>query len=176
MKVTGHHRRRDENRDALPPQTERERSGFPYPWAVPPRRVLVGVDPSPHAAMALHWAAGLAEGCGASLVVLHGQGLLEGSGLRPRFDIERFVEETLSERTASRPATVTLIHPGPGAPALIAVADEHRVDLIVVGQRSVGGSLRPLGSTSEWVLAHAAVPVVVLPLHPSPGPTGHTDQ
>ncbi len=136
---------------------------------MPPKLVLVGVDPSPHAGRALQWAAQLATGCGASLLVLHGQGLLEGSGLRPRFDIERFVDQTFSAFSGwAPPTTITVTHPGPGPQALITVAEERQVDLIVVGQRGEGGSARPLGSTSEWVLAHASVPVVVLPHRPPP--------
>ncbi|MFN0030214.1 MAG: universal stress protein [Acidimicrobiales bacterium] len=163
----------------MPLETEHDHNDVPHQPAVPPRRIVVGVDPSAHAASALRWAAQMAAGCGASLVVVHGQGLLEGSGLRPRFEIERFVEDTLAslEREgSSRPPTIILTHPGPGAQALMTAAREQDVDLIVVGQRGVGGSLRPLGSTSEWVLAQAEVPVVVLPLHPSPRPAGPTDQ
>jgi nucleotide-binding universal stress UspA family protein len=153
--------------------------GFLHGWTVPPQRVLVGVDPSPHAAAALLWAARLAAACGASLLVVHGQGLLEGSGLRPRFEIDRFVDATLGTLGepdgSARPSTVTFTHPGPGAQALLAAAEDREVDLIVVGQRGEGGSARPLGSTSEWVLAHASVPVVVLPLRPA-APADHTDR
>ena len=58
---------------------------------------------------------------------------------------------------------MTVMRPGPGADALLAVADELGADLIVVGRRGVGATPRLLGSTSEQVLGRATVPVVVLP-------------
>lgn len=130
----------------------------------PPRRIAVGVDGSEQAKAALAWALLLATAVGAEVIVVHGQGLLESGGLVASVDLERIVAEVGGGAPGdATPPTVTVMRPGPGADALIAVAEEHAADLIVVGRRGMGATPRLLGSTSEQVLNAATVPVVVLP-------------
>ena len=56
-----------------------------------------------------------------------------------------------------------VLEDGPPADVLVRVAEREHAELIVVGSR---GSVRPggcSGSTSEAVLAHARLPVLVVP-------------
>jgi nucleotide-binding universal stress UspA family protein len=53
---------------------------------------------------------------------------------------------------------------GDAAAEILAQAAESNADVIVMGMRGLGGAQRLLlGSTSEHVLQHATVPVVVVP-------------
>jgi nucleotide-binding universal stress UspA family protein len=53
---------------------------------------------------------------------------------------------------------------GDAAEEILAQAGESNADVIVMGMRGLGGAQRLLlGSTSEHVLEHAAIPVVVVP-------------
>jgi nucleotide-binding universal stress UspA family protein len=53
---------------------------------------------------------------------------------------------------------------GDAAAEILAQAAESNADVIVMGMRGIGGAQRLLlGSTSEHVLQHATIPVVVVP-------------
>lgn len=56
--------------------------------------------------------------------------------------------------------------------AILEYADEHGVDLVVMGTRARDGSRAHLGSTTQRVLTRADVPVVAVPLG---GPGSETD-
>ena len=129
-------------------------------------RIAVGVDASREASAALKWALQLGAAVRASLFVVHGEGLLEGAGFGPKLDVAglvRAAREASSTPAAEQPPLLAVVRPGPGAEALLAVAGEYDVDLLVVGRRGAGDTARLLGSTSEHVLAHASVPVVIVP-------------
>lgn len=66
-------------------------------------------------------------------------------GLVAGFVVERILED-------GRPADV-----------IVRIAARVQADLIVVGRRGLGQAPRLLGSTSEAALAHARIPVVVVP-------------
>ncbi|MGA2037408.1 MAG: universal stress protein [Acidimicrobiales bacterium] len=138
-----------------------------------PRRILVGADGSVHAAHALEWAAELAVALGAEVVAVHALGMLSHLGspttLLPahehREEVRALLETKWSE--ALRASGVThrcLLVDGNPVMALMAVADEEDVDLVVVGTRGAGGfpGLQ-LGSTSYQLLQHTKRPVVVVP-------------
>jgi nucleotide-binding universal stress UspA family protein len=56
---------------------------------------------------------------------------------------------------------------GPVAPCILAEADKHASDLIVVGARGLGVVKRMLlGSVSEAVLRHANCPVLIVHRRP----------
>jgi nucleotide-binding universal stress UspA family protein len=130
----------------------------------PPRCLVVGIDGSDVARRAASWAYVVAAALGARLVVVHARGLLEGAGLQPAVDPAAIVAElAAAQPEAGSPQLDTLVEPGTPPDVLLRVADRVGADLVVVGSRGLGGSVRALGSTSEAVLNRASVPVVVLP-------------
>jgi nucleotide-binding universal stress UspA family protein len=131
-----------------------------------PERVVVGVDDSPEASLALERALELAMRAGSTVVVVHAVGLLEGAGYRREFDLD----EMIAKANARVGCPAELLAPpikevGPPADVLERVVERVGGDLIVVGRRGSGVAWRPLGSTSEGVLTRASVPVLVVSRH-----------
>jgi nucleotide-binding universal stress UspA family protein len=128
-----------------------------------PQRIVVGVDDSPEASLALERALELAMRAGSTVVVVHAVGLLEGAGYRPEFDLD----EMIAKANARIACPAELLAPpirevGPPAEVLERIVERVGGDLIAVGRRGAGDAWRPLGSTSEGVLIHASVPVLVV--------------
>jgi len=64
---------------------------------------------------------------------------------------------------------IALLVPGPVAETVLAEAEKLSADLIVVGSHGRGRvSQLILGSTSEAVIRHATVPILVVPTHHQP--------
>jgi nucleotide-binding universal stress UspA family protein len=134
--------------------------------------IVVGVDGSAHGAVALRWAAREAEVRGSELVAvlvwdLFNQRHADGTRrFDPEYD-ERHADEALARIVedalgAERGATVTrrAICELP-APGLLGAAEG--ADLLVIGARGLGGFRGLLlGSVSQQVLHHAAMPVAVV--------------
>ena len=121
-------------------------------------RVLTGVDGSPEAHQALEWAMVIARCCDAEIVVVHAAGLLTHLGDGPAIPSQSHLAEardTFEREWCSVLAMSTIPHRlllrnGPPVLALLEVADQEEIDLIVVGRHGAGrgpGSL--LGSTSH---------------------------
>ena len=62
------------------------------------------------------------------------------------------------------------VHAGPPAQALAQCADQHGVDLIAVGRRGRGVSVRVLGSVAEDLVRRSPVPVLVAGVSAPVGP------
>ncbi|MEY2958831.1 MAG: hypothetical protein RLZZ01_1399 [Actinomycetota bacterium] len=132
------------------------------------RTVVVGVDASPEAEHALQWARSVA-GDGGRIVVVHAWELPLVTGydvvitIDPT-EIERLSEQGLHELVErvgdARIEPVT--RQGHAGRAIVAEADEHDADLVVVGHRGSGRMSLMLGSTANYVLHHTARPVVVV--------------
>ncbi|MGY2002621.1 universal stress protein [Blastococcus sp. SYSU DS1024] len=156
-------------------------------------RIVVGVDGSPGARLALAWALAEAARRGAELLVLSSFPV-EAIWLDPgyvdprrveaiREDTEDrargLVEEVLGDPdvsavagTADVPVRVVAV-PGPAAPNLV----EHatRAELLVVGSRGRGGIRSTvLGSVALHCATHAACPVVVVHAAAGSAPEGAT--
>lgn len=142
----------------------------------PPRRIVVGVDGSPSARIALAAAIEEAVLWGAELVVVGGVPLATGTGVLPWLpasvdraqllaDVESGLSLVVEEvRAASGHDIdiVTRVLDGSGSALLIEFSTA--VDLVVVGSRGRGGFTGMLlGSTSQSVLHHASCPVLVVP-------------
>jgi nucleotide-binding universal stress UspA family protein len=129
-----------------------------------PARILAAIDLSPESMAALAYAARLARATGATVVPVHAVGLLEEGGYRPRPDLDGVVTATRQE-TACPAAQIAapIVEDGPAPEVVVRVAGRVGADLIVIGRRGIGGALGALGSTSEHVVAHSAVPVLVVP-------------
>jgi nucleotide-binding universal stress UspA family protein len=141
------------------------------------QRIVVGVDQSNGAAVALRWALGLARETGAELDVVTAWDVTYGwvEGYVPdlvvwRKDASVAADKLLNEAVASATAdgqsgavkiTATSLE---GQPAKLLVDRAKDADLLVVGSRGRGGFTGLLlGSVSEQCVHHATVPVVVVP-------------
>jgi len=131
------------------------------------RRVVVGVDRSLSARVALEHAA-RRVGDGGQLIVAHVMPPLSDAISRAvaGLDDERRAEaQALVERLAADAgvATETWVLDGPPAERLAQLAREKGAEEIVVGSRGMGRFAAALGSVSHALLAHADRPVVVVP-------------
>lgn len=141
-----------------------------------PAHVLVAMDSSPQATAALEFA--LTEYPDAAVTVLHVSNPVDGmyfAGEESMYvdfeEIERRsaaeterVFETARERAESYDADVeTVSKTGSPARAIVAYADDHDVDHVVVGSHGRSGVDRLLlGSVAELVVRRSAVPVTVV--------------
>lgn len=131
-------------------------------------RIVVGVDGSVTAADALRWAVQEAALREATVEVWHAWYVPFMSPGAPPPD-ERPLEvagrAVLDDAVAPYGGTVTTrLVRGVAASALLDASRD--ADLLVLGARGTGGfaGLR-VGSVSEYVVAHASCPVVVVPVH-----------
>lgn len=142
---------------------------------VPGPRIVVGVDGSPSSVDALCWAAGQAELTGSSLEAVVTWRCPTQYGIEfyvetvnwaelAQTTIETAVKAASSQRSISCTQTVT-----EGYPAYELVRLAAGAELLVVGSRGHGGFAGLLlGSVSEYVIAHADCPVVVIRHHADP--------
>lgn len=150
------------------------RGGVADAEAVPPRKIVVGLDGSIGSARGLAWAIEMARALGAEIVVVHVFQLIPPisavSVPIPLTDEwrQRLREEFENEwcralKNAGVPYR-TVLQMGSPAETLINVARREHADLLVTGTRGVGGFKElMLGSVSHQLVLHATVPVVVIP-------------
>lgn len=159
--------------------TRRKAKGAPpeeEPLAVRPvRRVVVGLDGSPPAELALRWAIREAKAWEAELVAVTGVPVTAGSGtlawLPAAVDHQQVLEDVataldvLIDRVIAEepgaPEIKRTVRDGTGAQLLTEASAD--TDLLVVGSRGRGGFAGLLlGSTSQAVLHHAQCPVTIV--------------
>lgn len=146
--------------------------GSPLP--VPVARIVVGVDGSDSAKVALGCAIDEAESWGAELTAVVGVPMGAGAGLLGWLpsgvdretllaDVKSGLDVTVERAAEGRSVTVKR-HALDGTGAALLSEFSTAVDLVVVGSRGRGGFAGMLlGSTSQTVLHHAACPVLVVP-------------
>jgi nucleotide-binding universal stress UspA family protein len=131
--------------------------------------IVVGVDGSTHADVALRWAVREAELTGAELYLVYAYARRPGRQRSPEqnreqavkmldkvIDRNRSVLDAVSWRSYAQSA-------GRGSPATVLIDEAQQADLIVVGNRGGGGfSELLLGSTSYRLTSGATTPVVVV--------------
>ncbi|PFG44311.1 nucleotide-binding universal stress UspA family protein [Isoptericola jiangsuensis] len=137
-------------------------------------RIVVGVDGSPSAEVALRHAVRQAETWGAELVAVAGVPLGTGAGMLAWLPSQIDHEQVLDDVKAGLDVIVDRVaadHPGltikrhvlDGSGAELLTEFSTAADLIVVGSRGRGGFRGLLlGSTSQAVLHHAKCPVLVV--------------
>lgn len=140
------------------------------------RRILVGVDRSLGARLALEHAAWRA-GPGGHLIVAHVMSPLSDAIARAVTELDEqrhAAAQELVERLAGDVGvgTETRILDGPPPEALAELARETDADEIVVGSRGMGRFPAALGSVSHALIAHADHPVVVVPQTAADHPPG----
>jgi nucleotide-binding universal stress UspA family protein len=138
-------------------------------------RVVVGVDGSPQAELALRWAIREATAWQAELVAVTGVPVTSSTGalawLPDAVDHDQVLQDVASaldvliDRVAAdepgAPTVKRTVLDGTGAQLLTEASGT--TDLLVVGSRGRGGFAGLLlGSTSQAVLHHAQCPVVVI--------------
>ena len=143
------------------------------------RRILVASDGSRTADAATIWAAALAQGLHAEVVVVHVFDISRSMGAGPSLaapihlpvDVDGARRRALEDATVwSRPVTEagvccrTVLAEGRPAPAILRAALDEDVDLIVMGTRGHGAFTEMfLGSVAHEVTRRATVPVVTVP-------------
>jgi nucleotide-binding universal stress UspA family protein len=138
-------------------------------------RIVVGVDGSKHALVALRWALQEAQVRGAPLDVVAAwqypvavdDAIPFAVGVDPGL-LEKGAVATIDDAlaragvTGDAPGITRIAAPGPAAEVLIQAAEG--ADLLVVGTRGRGGFKGLLlGSVSSQCAQHASCPVVVVP-------------
>lgn len=137
-------------------------------------KILVPIDGSAHSELGLSHAFRLAKWSKAELIVMVAfdpPSRLHRRGLLPPEEIVVTMEADAKELAAevanllqSKGAKVRgLVVRGDPSEAIIGVAEDEQVDLIVMGRRGLRGIRGMLlGSVSERVLRHSEVPVMVV--------------
>lgn len=160
-------------------EVDGEEPTFGHAWeaAAPvaaPRRIVVGVDGSPSARVALNAAVAEAALWGAELTAVAGVPLSHGAGVlawlpaaidrgQVLADVKAGLEVMVREAVADTGVQVKL-HALDGSGAGLLSEFSTAVDLVVVGSRGRGGFTGMLlGSTSQSVLHHSSCPVLVVP-------------
>lgn len=127
-------------------------------------KILVGTDTSVAADLAVQSAAELARTNDAELLVLH---VRVGSAARDAVDPKKSADPTgyLAEMERRFPAITvrSLSESGDPAERLVAIAEQERVETIVIGNRGTHGSWwRVRDSVPNLVLRHAPCSVMIV--------------
>lgn len=144
------------------------------------RKILVPVDFSEDAQRALQVARSLARDHGATLVLAAAapppppvtESLLPASEYPGLVAAKRRELESVAATVTDLPIETHVLGGEPG-PAIVAIANDCDVDLIVMGTHGRSGLRRMLmGSVAEYVLRHAGCPVLTM----KPGTEQHLEQ
>lgn len=140
----------------------------------PVRKMIVGVDGSPQADLALRHAIAESVAWGAELTAVAGVPVGTGSGVMAWLpatvdqtqilaDVTEGLNVVVDRALADHPGVTVRRHVLDGTGAELLTEFSTATDLIVVGSRGRGGFAGLLlGSTSQAVLHHAACPVMVV--------------
>ena len=135
-------------------------------------KILVAIDGSEFSAGAIRVATELARAAGALLVVLNVLPTRQGSDvmgvdtrLAEQEEALKIVQVTVAAAEASGVKTLAVTHRGRSpAQGIVASANEHGADMIVIGRRSGYGLTRAmLGGAVANVIGGALCPVLVAP-------------
>lgn len=137
-----------------------------------PARILVGVDGSPTSLRAAAYAGGLARRQGATLIVLYVKTIPGASPLaaeatvaidQSHDQIAADLREQIYENAPRLGIDVVLVvRDGNPYNELVRLAEQHKVDAVVVGA-SVQAGHRLVGSLAAKLVRHAAWPLTVVP-------------
>lgn len=131
------------------------------------RRILVATDFSPGASTALQWAARLASQHGAELILAHAveqDVTAEPTTGRSIDDVahDLAVQSHVASTAGLKVSMAWKV--GEAHEAILAMADEHDADIIVLANRAHGTVARLfMGSTATQVVRHACQPVIAVP-------------
>lgn len=145
------------------------------------RRVVVGVDGSPHSEHALRWAGHFAALYGATLEVVTAWEYPAGFGWEvaptewdPAADMRTVAEGVISTVFGGQPPAATHLHVREGGAAKVLLDVSEGATMLVVGSRGHGGFTGMLlGSVSASVAEHASCPVLIMHGNEPPPPLHH---
>lgn len=134
------------------------------------KKILLPVDFSGTSRKALGYVVSFAKQFNAEAVLLH---VIEPAAAAPQTETFSAIinspkrredcEEQLSQwRHEFRPGAQTELREGSASREIVRAADEHNVDLIIIGTQGRTGLARMFGSTAEWVVRHAPCPVLIV--------------
>jgi len=138
-------------------------------------RILVGVDGSYQSERALSQAAFLAQFTQAEVIVvvaynpitkLHRRGLLPSQEIieAMRLDAHVLANEATALLAAKNVKVRAIAARGDPAEAIVSLAEDEKVSLIIIGHRGLGNIKRfLLGSVTERVLQTSSIPVLIQP-------------
>jgi nucleotide-binding universal stress UspA family protein len=137
---------------------------------IPPRTILAATDFSDPSRAALVFAARLARHCQAALHVVHAEDqLLAAAAGSSGIDLAAQTREERQHAIAAAPPAADCspqVHAvvGPAVNVILEVARTQGADLVVVGSRGMSGAEKLVfGSTTEGVLRHSDISVLVVP-------------
>ena len=131
------------------------------------RTVVVGTDGSPTAAKAVRHAAALVSSTGGELYLVRAFRIGNHDEAERQEDVERDLHHDLLALGAQGLQAEAYARVGPAADVILDVARWKQADLIVVGNRSMHGPRRLLGSVSNAVTHHAPCTVLLVPTEPA---------
>lgn len=161
------------------------RSATPAPSVVSPKRILVPLDGSPRTESVLPTAARFASAHGAELLLVHVVNEPQLTGvLRAPEDVElarelatrlearaqRYLDH-IRDQLAREGASVRaqVIRRTDGHQVLLELAQKEQIDLVILSAHGATcNAARPFGSVTAHLLAHSAVPLLVLQDLPEP--------
>jgi nucleotide-binding universal stress UspA family protein len=134
------------------------------------QRILVGTDGSGTAAHAVAHAVELAKVTGAELLVISAYSSpkdappqFSDSSAAPGVEISRGLLQDVEKRYGGDVKLRTVMREGSPADAIIEVAEEENIDLIIVGNKGMTGARRfVLGSVPNAVTHHAPSHVLIV--------------
>jgi nucleotide-binding universal stress UspA family protein len=129
--------------------------------------IIVGTDGSESAERAVDRAGAIARAFGATVHVVSvysdDKSPLVGLGKQgDRHHAERAVERARERLAKQDVESVAHVSNREAGRELVAIADEHRAQMIVVGNRGMTGAKRVLGSVPNYVSHHANCDVVIV--------------
>lgn len=141
-------------------------------------RIVVGTDGSDTAREAVRQAADLAKQVGATLYIVSAYEPVAATRLKeerleapsdiehtisPREDVDGMLAEVANEVESDGVKVETEARQGDPADAILDIAEEHKADLIVVGNKGMTGAKRfLLGSVPNKVSHHAPSSVLIV--------------
>lgn len=143
------------------------------------KTILVPCDFSEYAELAYSWAVGLAEKCGAKVIIVHAAQLFTSLGYPESVylldlkkmedevlaDAEKRLHEFVAKKGVSPVVVETRAVSGDPFWEICQTAEKEHADLIVMGSHGRTGFAHVLlGSVAERVVRHAPCPVLVVRL------------
>jgi nucleotide-binding universal stress UspA family protein len=125
--------------------------------------IVVGTDGSPTATKAVRHAARLTQSFGSTLYLVRAYRIGNHDDAERQEDVERDLHHDVQSLAADGVQAEAYARVGPAPDVILDVARWKEADLIVVGNRSMHGPRRWLGSVSNAVSHHAPCSVLLVP-------------
>jgi nucleotide-binding universal stress UspA family protein len=127
------------------------------------RTIVVGTDGSKTAAQAIRHAAALAKSAGGDLYLVRAFRIGNHDEAEAQEDVERDLHHDVLALAADGMTAEAYARVGAAPDVILDVARWKEADLIVLGNRSMHGARRVLGSVANSVTHHAPCTVLLVP-------------